>query len=62
MIIFLITRSGRVQKKSKKKKRKKISYGTFSLAVFLFPVIKRAEKGSGFAFFRKGIGKMGNKL
>ena len=44
-------------KKVKKKVEKKISYGTFSLAVFLFPVIKRAEKVSGFVFFRKGRGK-----
>ena len=39
-------------------KKKKISYRTFSLAVFLFPVIKRAEKVSGFFFFyvgREGI-------
>ena len=45
--------------KSKKKKRKKrkIFYGTFSLAVFLFKVIKRAEKVSGFVFFREGRGK-----
>ena len=57
MVIFLITRSGRIQK-SQMKKKKKISYGTFSLAVFLFPVIKRAEKVSGFVFFRKGRGKM----
>ena len=34
--------------KSQIKKKKKNSYGTFSLAVFLFPVIKRAEKVSGF--------------
>ena len=33
------------------KSEKKISYGTFSLAVFVFPVIKRAEKVSGFVFF-----------
>ena len=44
--------------KSQKKKKKKNSYATFSLAVFLFPVIKRAEKVSGFLFFRKGRGKM----
>ena len=44
--------------KSKKKTRKKIFYGTFSLAFFLFPVIKRAEKVSGFVFFRNGRGKM----
>ena len=43
-----------MQKSKKKKKKKKISYGTFSLAVFLFPMIKRAEKGSGFVYFRKG--------
>ena len=43
--------------KSKKKKEKKI-YGTFSLAVFLFPIIKRAEKVSGFVYFRKGRGKI----
>ena len=39
-------------------KKKKISYGTFYLAVFLFSVIKRAEKVGGFVFFRKGRGKM----
>ena len=40
------------------KKEKKIFKRTFSLAVFLFPVIKRAEKVSGFVFFRKGRGKI----
>ena len=45
-------------KKSQKKKKKKISYRTVSLAVFLFPVIKRAEKVSGFVFFRKVRGKI----
>ena len=49
--------SGRIQK-SEKKKKKKISYATFSLAIFLFPVIKRAEKVSGFVFVRKGRGNM----
>ena len=44
--------------KSKKKKKRKIFYGTFSLPVFLFRVIKRAEKVSAFVFFRKGRGKM----
>ena len=44
--------------KSQKKKKKKIFQRTFSLAVFLFPVIKRGKKVSGFAFFRKGRGKM----
>ena len=45
-------------KKKKKKKKKKIFKRTFSLAVFLFPVIKRGKKVSGFVFFRKGRGKM----
>ena len=40
------------------KSQKNISYGTFSLAFFLLPVTKRAEKISGFVFFRKGRGKM----
>ena len=44
--------------KSKKKKKRKIFDGTVSFAVFLFPMIKRAEKESGFVFFRKGRGKM----
>ena len=47
-----------MQKTKKKKEEKKIFDGTFSLAVFLFPVIKRAKKVSGFVFFRKGRGKM----
>ena len=56
MVIFPITRSGRIQKSEIKKK--KISYGTFSHAVFLFPVIKRAEKVSAFGFFSvRGEGK-----
>ena len=45
-----------------KSEKKKNFYGTFSLAVFLFPVIKRAEKESGFVFFRKWRGTMLNKL
>ena len=44
--------------KSKKKKKRKIFNGTFSLEVLLFPVTQRAEKVSGFVFFRKGRGKM----
>ena len=57
MVIYPITRRGRVQKR-KKKGRNKISFGMFSLAVFLFPVIKRAEKVSGFVFFSgRGEGK-----
>ena len=38
-------------KKSEKKKKKKILMGRFPLRFFLFPVIKRAEKVSGFVFF-----------
>ena len=45
------------KKKKNKKKRRKIFHGTFSLEVFLFPVTQRAEKVSGFVFFRKGRGK-----
>ena len=50
--------SDRMKKSKKKKEEKKILYGTFSLAVFLFPVTKRAEKVSGFVSFRKGRGKI----
>ena len=45
-------------KKKKKKKKRKIFYGTFYLALFLFPIIKRKEKVSGFVYFRKGRRKM----
>ena len=58
MVIFPITRSGRMQKS----KKRKIFNGTFSLAVFLFPVTKRAEKVSGFVFLVERRGKMLNKL
>ena len=51
-----------MQKRKKKKKKKKIFNGTFYLAVFVFPVTKRAEKVSGFVFFRKRRGKMLKKL
>ena len=44
--------------KSQKKKKKKFFLRTFSLAVFLFPVIKRGKKVSGFVFIRKGRGEM----
>ena len=44
--------------KSQKKKNKIFFKRTFSLAFFLFPVIKRGKKVSGFVFFRKGRGKM----
>ena len=57
MLDFPVTRSGRVQN-SQKSQRKKKFYATFSLAVFLFPVKKRAEKISGFVYIRKGTGKM----
>ena len=43
--------------KSKKKKKEKIFNGTFNLAVFVFPVTKRAEKVCVF-FFRERRGKM----
>ena len=46
-----------MEKKSKKRK-KNFFKRTFYLAVFLFPVIKRGKKVSGFVFFSKGIGKM----
>ena len=64
MVIFPITSSGRVEKsekkkkKKKKKKKEKFFDATFSLAVFLFPMIKRAEKVKGFVYFRKGRAKM----
>ena len=47
-------------KKSKKKKNffKGCFPLRFSLAVFLFPAIKRGKKVNGFVFFRKGRGKM----
>ena len=41
----------------KSKKKRKIFYGTFSLAVFLFPMIKRAEKVNGFVISVRGEGK-----
>ena len=48
-----------MQKSQKKKKEKKnFLMGRFPLRFLLFPVIKRAEKVSGFVFFRKGRGKM----
>ena len=45
--------------KTQKKKKKKFFLRTFSLAIFLFPVIKRGKKVSGFVFFRKGRAKKG---
>ena len=47
-----------MEKSPKKKKEKKFFNRTFSLAFFLFPVIKRGKKVSGFVYFRKGRGKM----
>ena len=47
-----------MEKSQKKKKIKFFFKMTFSLAVFLFPMIKRGKKVSGFVFFRKGRGKM----
>ena len=46
-----------MQKSKKKNKKRKIFNRTFSLAVFLFPVTKRAEKVCGFVFFRERRGK-----
>ena len=43
-------------------KKKKNSDGTFSLAVFLFPVIKRSEKVNAFGFSVRGEGKCEKKL
>ena len=43
-----------MQKSKRKKQEKKIFDGTLSLAVFLFPVIKRAEKVSVFLFSVRG--------
>ena len=51
MVIFSDYEERYIAKNFKKKEEKKILYGTFSLAVFLFPVIKRAGKVSGFVFF-----------
>ena len=46
-----------MQKSQKKKEEKKIFDGTFFFPVFLFAVIKRAEKVSGFVFSVRGEGK-----
>ena len=48
--------------KKKKKEKRKIFHGTFSLEVFLFPVTQRAEKVRGFVFFLERRGKMLNKF
>ena len=45
-------KNGVCVKKSQKKKKKKIFFKrTFSLAVFLFPVIKKGEKSKWFCLF-----------
>ena len=44
--------------KKKKKKKKNFLWDVFPCGFFLFPMIKRAEKVSGFVSFRKGRGKM----
>ena len=49
MVIFPFTRSCRIEKSKIKN-----FMGRFPFAVYLFPVIKRAEKVSAFVFFRKG--------
>ena len=46
-----------MQKKSKKKEEKKILYGTFSFAVFLFPEIKGRKKQVVLFFSVIGEGK-----
>ena len=57
----MITKSGRVQKIQKKKKKKIFIQGRFRLR---FPIYgdKKGVKVSGFVFFRKGRGKMRNRL
>ena len=47
---------------NRKTSRENVPCPTFSLAVFLFPVTKRAEKVCGFVFFRERRGKILNKL
>ena len=41
----------------KSQKKKNVIKRTFSLAVFLFPVMKRGKKVSGFIFSVRGEGK-----
>ena len=55
MVIFPITRS--VWKEKSQKKKKIFFKRTFSLAVFLFAVIKRGKKVSGFVLSVRGEGK-----
>ena len=58
MVFFISVREEGKCEINYRKKEKKIFKRTFTLALFLFPMIKRAEKVSGFVFFRKGRGKM----
>ena len=46
------------KKVKKKKKKRNFFKTTFSLAVFLFPVMKRGKKVSGFIFSVRGEGKL----
>ena len=57
MVIVPITRSDRVEKSQKKKKKKIFLKDVFPCG---FPISgdKKGEKVSGFVFFRKGRGKM----
>ena len=51
-----------MQKSKKKKKKRKIFNGTFSLAVFSISGDKKGGKSMWFCFFRERRGKMLNKL
>ena len=57
MAIFPITRSGRVQKSKKKEEKNNFVRDVF-LCGFSISGDKRAEKVSGFVFFRNWRGKM----
>ena len=61
MVIFPITTSGRVEK-SQKKKTKKIFFKDVFPCGSPISGDKRGKKVSGFVFFRKGRGKMRNRL
>ena len=58
MVIFQITRSGRVEKSQKKKKEKIFFLKDIFPSRFPISGDKKGEKVSGFVFFRKGRGKM----
>ena len=57
MAIFPIARSGRVQKSQKKRRKKNFVRDVF-LCGFSISGDERAEKVSGFVFFRNWRGKM----